>query len=172
MSTQDYLFFYSDKCIHCKEFLQLLLRDQQLYKKFIKINIENDNIKIPSHITSVPSIIVPLNGSASVLVGSKAFAWYQSIHKKTITNKSIQDWDPMTMSGYSDGYSYLDKGPTMEKNFAFLGSSEKIYTPKEDGDEKITSSNADQFEKTGSSKAYDDLLQQRSVDMPKGPRRM
>ena len=171
MSNQDYLFFYSEKCVHCKEFLQLLLRDQPLYKKFIKINIENNNIKIPPYIKSVPSIIVPVNGKANVLVGTKAFQWYQDIHKETVKNNSIKDWDPMTMSGYSDGYSYLESGPSMEKNFSFLGKTDKIYTPKDDG-EKMTSNNSSQFQKSGTSKAFDDLLKQRSMDMPKGPQRM
>lgn len=171
MSNQDYLFFYSDKCIHCKDFLQLLLRDQPLFKKFIKINIENNNIKIPQYIKSVPSIIIPINGTPTVLVGTKAFKWYQEIHKETVKSNSIKDWDPMTMSGYSDGYSYLDKGPSMEKNFSFLEKTNTIYTPKDDG-EKNTSSNAKKFEKSGTSLAYDNLLKQRSIDMPRGPNRI
>ena len=62
MSDGDYILFYSNKCLHSKEFLNLLHKDVQLNQKFTKINIDNPNIKIPPYIKSVPSAIITSNG--------------------------------------------------------------------------------------------------------------
>ena len=43
MSDGDYILFYSNKCLHSKEFLTLLLKDPELNKKFMKVNIDNKN---------------------------------------------------------------------------------------------------------------------------------
>ena len=40
------------------------------------------------------------------------------------------DWDPQTMSGYSDGFSYLENNDVMKKAYSFLDDNEK-KTPDE-----------------------------------------
>ena len=37
------------------------------------------------------------------------------VYKQNISKESIMDWDPCTMSGYSDGFSYLE-GENVMKN--------------------------------------------------------
>ena len=56
MSKQDYVLFYSSRCLHSKEFLQLLYKDSDLNQKFTKVNIDNKNIKIPPYVKAVPTI--------------------------------------------------------------------------------------------------------------------
>ena len=41
------------------------------------------------------------------------------------------DWDPQTMSGYSDGFSYLESEDVMKKSYSFISDNESINTPDE-----------------------------------------
>ena len=40
--SDDYLLFYSNKCLHSKDFLTILSKDIKLNQKFTKINIDNN----------------------------------------------------------------------------------------------------------------------------------
>ena len=71
--SDDYILFYSNKCLHSKELLNLLYKDVELNQKFTKINIDNTNVKIPPYIKAVPTAIVTNNGEPSLLVGSNIF---------------------------------------------------------------------------------------------------
>jgi len=62
MSESEYILFYSNKCLHCKELLTLLYKDVELNQKFTKINIDNNGIKIPPYVKAVPSAIITING--------------------------------------------------------------------------------------------------------------
>ena len=41
------------------------------------------------------------------------------------------DWDPQTMSGYSDGFSYLESEDVMKNSYSFITDNETINTPDE-----------------------------------------
>jgi hypothetical protein len=129
--SDDYVLFYSNKCLHSKELLSLLVKDVSLNQKFTKINVDNANIKLPAYIKSVPTAIITINGRPNILVGSNIFKWYQETHKKAVESQSILDWDPHTMSGYSDGFSYISTNDVMKKSFAFLNDNNSIITPDE-----------------------------------------
>jgi hypothetical protein len=58
MSKQNLVLFYSNKCIHSKEFLSMLHKDADLNNNVTKVNVDNPNIKLPPYIQSVPSLIV------------------------------------------------------------------------------------------------------------------
>ena len=131
MSNNNLVLFYSNKCIHSKEFLTLLHKDNTLNNQTTKVNVDNPNIKLPPYITSVPSLIINDNNKPNLLVGKKIFDWYNQKHKQNISNNSIMDWDPQTMSGYSDGFSYLENNDVMKKAYSFLDDNEKINTPDE-----------------------------------------
>ena len=100
MSNNNLVLFYSNKCIHSKEFLTLLHKDSSLNNQTTKVNVDNPNIKLPPYIKSVPSLIINENNKPNLLVGRKIFDWYNQQHKKNISNDNIMDWDPCTMSGY------------------------------------------------------------------------
>lgn len=65
------------------------------------------------------------------MVGSAIFKWYNQLHSKVVEKQGIMDWDPQTMSGFSDGFSYLDTNtPTViKRSFAFINEKHDIDTP-------------------------------------------
>ena len=164
--SNDYILFYSNRCLHSKELLNLLYKDVELNQKFIKINIDNPNVKLPPYVKSVPTAIVPNDGQPSIMVGSNIFKWYNAKHSKTVETQGIQDWDPHTMSGYSDGFSYLENSSVMKKSFSFLNDDESIITP----DEKNYSSNDNKKSrdqpKTELDTDYEKFMNQRKYDVP------
>ena len=165
MSNSDYILFYSNKCLHSKELLNLLYKDVQLNQKFTKINIDNPNIKLPPYVKAVPTAIVTTNGKANLMVGSAIFKWYNQIHAKTVEVQGIQDWDPHTMAGYSDGFSYLsDNSDVMKKSFSFVNENNSITTP----DEKNYSNETDKRNqpKTQLDNDYETFMNQRKFDVP------
>ena len=164
MSDGDYILFYSNKCLHSKELLNLLHKDVQLNQKFTKINIDNPNIKIPPYVKSVPSAIITSNGQPSLMVGSQIFKWYNSLHAKAVETQGIQDWDPHTMAGYSDGFSYLQEADVMKKSFSFINDSDSIITP----DEGSYSGNDSQKDKpkTKLDNDYEHFVNSRKMEVP------
>lgn len=172
MSNSDYILFFSNKCLHSKELLNLLSKSVDINQKFKKINIDNQNIKIPPYIKSVPSAIVPQDGSPSLLVGKKIFDWLNQFNKQNSQNEGqgIMDWDPCTMSGYSDGFSYLETDDVMKKNFSFINENNSISTP----DEKNYSGNESNKNqpKTQLDNDYENFMNQRTSDIPNAPARL
>jgi hypothetical protein len=166
MSNSDYILFYSNKCLHSKELLNLLYKDVQLNQKFTKVNIDNPNIKIPPYVKAVPTAIVTINEKPNLIVGTEIFKWYNKIHSKTIEEQGIQDWDPHTMTGYSDGFSYLSSNSdAMKKSFSFISDNDNIITP----DEKNYSNEEDNKKnqpKTQLDNDYESFMNQRKFDVP------
>ena len=165
MSNSDYILFFSNKCLHSKELIILLSKDVELNQKFTKINIDNSNIKIPPYVKSVPTAIIPQNGQPSLMVGSQIFKWYNQNHKKVVETQGIQDWDPHTMSGYSDGFSYLSNPDVIKKSFSFLTENDSIITPDEKNYSGDNKGDKDQ-PKTQLDNDFDNLMSQRKFDVP------
>ena len=165
--SDDYVLFYSNKCLHSKELLGLLVKDVSLNQKFTKINIDNPNLKLPPYIKSVPTAIITINARPNILVGSNIFKWYQETHKKVVENQSILDWDPHTMSGYSDGFSYISTNDVMKKSFAFLNDNNSIITP----DEKNYSAQSDDKTqpKTELDMDFENIVNRRKSEVPSPP---
>jgi hypothetical protein len=165
--SDDYVLFYSNKCLHSKELLGLLVKDVTLNQKFTKINVDNPNIKLPAYVKSVPTAIVTLNSKPNILVGSNIFKWYNESHKKVIENQAILDWDPHTMSGYSDGFSYISTNDVMKKSFSFLDDANSIITP----DEKNYSTESDTKSqpKTELDMDYENIVNRRRSEVPAPP---
>ena len=172
MGDSGYILFYSNKCLHSKELLNLLYKDVELNQKFTKINIDNQNIKIPPYVKSVPTAIININGKPNLMVGSNIFKWYNSTHNKVVESQSIQDWDPHTMTGYSDGFSYLENSDVMKKSFSFLNDSNSIITP----DEKNYSNDGDNGKKnqpkTKLDNDFESFMNQRQMEVPSSAPRL
>ena len=164
MSNGDYILFYSNKCLHCKELLTLLSKDVVINQKFTKVNIDNSNIKIPPYVKSVPSAIITSNNQPSLMVGTQIFKWFNSLHAQTVENQGIQDWDPHTMSGYSDGFSYLQNADVMKKSFSFINDNNIIVTPDE-GSYSGGENNKDK-PKTKLDSDYEHFVNNRNLDVP------
>lgn len=165
-NNKNLVLFYSNKCLHSKEFITLLHKDTNLNNQTTKVNVDNPNIKIPPYIKSVPSLIINENNKPNLLVGSKIFDWYNQRHKQNISKESIMDWDPCTMSGYSDGFSYLDNDDVMKKSYSFVSDNEQIHTPDESSYDSKSNKN-DQY-KSELDNDYEKFMSKRSNDVP-GP---
>ncbi len=173
MSNNEYLLFYSNKCLHCKELLNLLYKDVELNQKFTKINVDNNNIKIPPYIKSVPSAIITTNGQPSLMVGNAIFKWFNQNHAKTVETQGISDWDPQTMSGFSDGFSYLENNnPVIKRSFAFVSDNISISTPNpetyQDSRNDNASNSKSDMKKKQFDNEYEQFLSQRKNDIPNG----
>ena len=161
--SNNLVLFYSNKCIHSKEFLNLLHKDSELNNQTTKVNVDNPNIKLPPYIKSVPSLIINENNKPTLLVGSKIFDWYNKKHKQNISKESIMDWDPCTMSGYSDGFSYLEGENVMKKSYSFVDENDKIHTPDESNYDS-NKSNSNQ-PKSQLDSDYENFMSQRSNEV-------
>lgn len=78
----DYILFFSNRCSHSKEFLQLLQTDPALDRVFMKVNVDTKGVNIPKCVTKVPSAIIPYNGKPSLLVGNNIFKWFEDNHRQ------------------------------------------------------------------------------------------
>lgn len=168
--SNNLVLFYSNKCIHSKEFLNMLHKDNNLNNQTTKVNVDNPNIKLPPYIKSVPSLIINENNKPSLLVGSKIFDWYNQKHKQNISKETIMDWDPCTMSGYSDGFSYLENEDVMKKSYSFVNENEKIHTPDESNFESNKSGSGQV--KTQLDNDYENFMSQRSNEVAAPIQRM
>lgn len=168
--SNNLVLFYSNKCIHSKEFLNMLYKDNNLNNQTTKVNVDNPNIKLPPYIKSVPSLIINENNKPSLLVGSKIFDWYNQKHKQNISKETIMDWDPCTMSGYSDGFSYLENEDVMKKSYSFVNENEKIHTPDESNFESNKSGSGQV--KTQLDNDYENFMSQRSNEVAAPIQRM
>jgi hypothetical protein len=172
MSDNDYILFYSNRCLHSKELLNLLYKDVELNQKFTKINIDNPSIKIPPYVKSVPSAIISNDGKPSLLVGSGIFKWYNARHAKTVETQGILDWDPHTMAGYSDGFSYLENNDIMKKSFSFLNDSDVIITPDEKNYSNEGNKGSRDQPKTQLDNDFESFMNQRQYEVPKPAARL
>lgn len=170
MGDSEYILFYSNKCIHCKELLTILYKDVELNQKITKLNIDSSNFKIPPYVKSVPTAIITQNGQASVLVGTAIFKWYNQKHSKTVETQGIQDWDPQTMAGFSDGFSYLENQSVIKRSFAFISDNDQISTPDPDkylnGNSDSKSNSKSDLKQQEFSQDYEKFMNQRKYDVP------
>lgn len=134
-SEGQYILYYSNFCINCKEFITLLCKTP-VYSSFTNINVSS-NVGFPSFVKSVPTIIVPK--IQRPLVGEEVFKWLEDQSTERIKNGQgeISPYSPEEMeSGLGDSYSYLDSKDTdqpMEHTFSFITrDAQKIETPPEE----------------------------------------
>ena len=170
MSQNDYILFYSSKCIHCKEFMTMLHKDVNLNEKFLKVNVDNSSIKLPPYVKVVPTVIITANGKPNLLEGTQIFKWFNDTHQKEVQNQNIMEWDPLSMSGYSDNFSYIDNNEMMKKSFSEINEDIKISTPDDtqySGEGKKKDSAKNEFDSN-----YEQFMNQRKVEVPSGVSRM
>lgn len=150
--SNEYIFFYSNYDNNSKLLKDRLIKNYQLYKNFHCININDRRLKIPKFITHIPALLVTENGQTEVLFEPDASNWVRSKSEMQAQPQAqtqqqqgqtqqmqmgrgpgINEWDPSSMSGFSDNFSSLESENGMVKNFTFLGQGqEKINTPDSD----------------------------------------
>jgi hypothetical protein len=132
------ILIYSDYCIHSKNFLQILIKHPDLFKAFIRLNIDvNPQTKtrpqaffkiqqeLNKKITKVPTIIVSEKTEQGmqvfVLSDKEAFKWLD-FKTKPQREEGYQGFNPNEMGSFSDGYSKFgstDLCDATEQNFKF-----------------------------------------------------
>ena len=80
------------------------------------------------------------------------------------------EWDPCTMSGYSDAFSYLENEDVMKKSYSFVNENEKIHTPDESNFESNKSDNGQV--KSQLDNDYENFMNQRSNEVAAPIQRM
>lgn len=138
--SNEYIFFYSNYDNVSKLLQDKLIKNYELYKNFHCININNRKLKIPKFITHIPAFLITENGNTQILFEPDASNWLKEKSEGVSNGQqtqngevSINDWDPSSMSGFSDNFSSLESENGMVKNFSFLGQQEqKINTPESD----------------------------------------
>jgi hypothetical protein len=167
MNKADNLLFYSNKCLHSKELLNLLYKYTELNQKITKINIDNPNIKLPPYVKSVPTAIIQIEGKPNLMVGSQIFKWYNQTHSKKVEQQGILDWDPHTMAGYSDGFSYLENtNDVMKKSFSFINDNNAIITPDEKNYSGDSNGSKKNEPKTQLDSDFENFMNQRQYEVP------
>ena len=140
------ILIYSDYCIHSTNFINELMKNQDLFENFIRLNIDVDpntrsrpavfyeiQEKLNHKITEIPTIIV--ENAEYILTGVNAFEWLEYYMNKKEQEKELVAFNPIEMGSFSDSYSSYgstDLNAAKEQTFKFLDKvDEKINTPQE-----------------------------------------
>lgn len=143
------ILIWSEYCNYSKNFISALVKHNELYESFIRVNIDVDpnthrrpalfyqiQAALKFKIQQVPTIIV--NGGEYILSGVEAFKWLDyTINKQQVVQEELQGFNPVEMGSFSD--SYAKYGSTKlhdatEQSFKFLDKQDqRIETPQEDG---------------------------------------
>lgn len=157
----EYILFFSKNCSYCIDLLNKLYKNNDLYNEMKLININNEQLNIPKFIKSVPSLIISENETHNLLVGNEVFEWYESIIKKM--DGDILDWDPTTMSGYSDDFSFIEEKETVnnDRSYCYISNVDrfKIDTPNDD------TNTSSKLQKSNTDVALEKMLSQRKMDI-------
>ena len=85
--------FYSKKCQHSQEFINLAMKNKVLSKKINQVDIEENADRLPPFLTSVPTLQLEDN---TVLVGTQCFSWLEK--------KSSESLEPGPISNSKGGF--------------------------------------------------------------------
>jgi hypothetical protein len=143
------ILFYSDYCVHSTNFVNALMKHQDIFDAFIRVNIDIDQKTktrpdifytvqntLKYKIVEVPTIVIM--GGEYILSGVEAFKWLES-QIKSDEPEELTGFNPIEMGSFSDSYSsYGSKGlndDVREQTFKFIGKPDaKINTPEETGE--------------------------------------
>jgi len=142
------ILFYSEYCVHSNNFINVLMKHQDIFDAFIRVNIDVDKKTktrpeifytvqntLNYKITEVPTIVIM--GGEYILSGVEAFKWIES-QIKSDEPEELSGFNSIEMGSFSDSYSsYGSKGlndDVKEQSFKFIGKPDiKINTPEETG---------------------------------------
>lgn len=133
MSQNKPIFFYSNYCVYSNELLKQLQK-HNIIDNFTLINVSNSKYKIPSIITSVPSVYF----QNKVLKDSELESFLEQ--KTANTETEIDAFFPSEMnSGIGYSYSYIGDGnndedsTNIKNSLMYIGdmNTVSINTPEE-----------------------------------------
>tara|TARA_B100001248_G_scaffold253914_1_gene231692 strand:- start:1749 stop:2261 length:513 start_codon:yes stop_codon:yes gene_type:complete len=160
------ILFYSNRCQHSKRALDIINKNNINIKL---VSIDDKSIKLPSFLKVVPTIIE--QGIEKPLEGDFVFKWLDRYNKQNSSqvstqdkpnqlqdNSKIQPFFSNEMSGYSDGYSYLNNENPMDHSYQFINGIENTQKNMSSSE---SSSKEDEF-----NKQYEMLMEQRRQEVP------
>lgn len=124
MSFDRPILIYSDYCIHSKNYLQMLMKQPEIYNTFIRMNIDVDpqtkqrpsifykiQQQLNKKIVRVPTIIIKNSSNEVLLLSDKdAFKWLDfQINSNKNGDNSIKGFNINEMGSFSDGYSKFNE---------------------------------------------------------------
>ena len=190
-----YILFYSNNCIHSREFINQLYKNQPLYNKFIKVDVQNAKVTIPKCVNHVPAVIIRTpRMKPQVFIGDEVFHWYNQFLSRLQKSSgkvkepaassamgsgtsssigSVLDYDPCAMSGFSDNFAFVDdkqaKTNPIEHQFEFLGGGSVGGLV---GGMSMNGQPTDQdTDKSELEARMEDLMARRAMDTPQAPKR-
>lgn len=143
------ILIWSEYCNHSKNFINTLIKHNELFESFVRINIDVDpqTHKRPAlfyqiqsalnfKIAQVPTIIV--NNGEYILPGVEAFKWLDyTINKQQVVKEELQGFNPNEMGSFSDAYAKYGSTKlhdATDQSFKFIDKQDqKIETPQEEG---------------------------------------
>lgn len=169
MSNQNILFF-SKYCNHCTRYINALNKTKAR-NSFIRICVDTRNIRLPSFVQRVPTIIVyDNNRHRHILSDKNAFEWLNMFLTEP---EDIQGFSQGELSSsLSDTYALISDGESgassssgFDHNFAFLNNLNDTYihTPQD------IDMPGNDFRKTKDSE-LERLREQREREVPSGRR--
>jgi hypothetical protein len=195
--TTRLILYYSKQCKHSRDILSIFTNNSDFLNMFDLIDIAHNTP--PEYIKAVPALLIPKNnGEADMLVGKSVFDWINNLLKQKNDsgesnnnnndpnnnsgappamqdnpNTGISDFDPCTMNGFSDNFSFLGDGNENEKskpidhNFSFLNSdNNNLINPTE-----FKESSGKNNVKSDMERAYESFKNNRDTDIPQQIRR-
>ena len=147
-SMDKNILFYSNNCQYsCK--LIKTLNDERLCHDLVRICVDSGNIRLPSFITSVPTVYISLK--KQILTDQRLDAWLKDLQEKQTTKKLAPFC--MANNSFSACFSSLDGDDVKNFNFSDVDSGQyHINTPDND---QI------QNRKGAGSSDYDRLIEER-----------
>lgn len=126
MSTST-LLFYSNKCPHCKQFLQECQKSG--VTSFHRVCIDNTpRERIPAIVSSVPALV--FSGNNQCYQGEKAFQWLkQEIHTRQQNAQRNRQMNPHGASGQHGGggeplaWHSTEMGASFSDTYSFIDNS-------------------------------------------------
>ena len=146
-----HILFFSNFCQFSNDIYKKIEK-YNIKNQFIFINISQKKYKIPSIITTVPTIL--LNDKRTIVQDDKIDKFLEDLSKKT--NEKV---NPFTsINGISNVYSFLDDNSNKDTtlNFGLIDSEYHIETPPEDGGGLASSSISDKM---------NNMQEQRNMDI-------
>ena len=143
------IIFYSNHCPHSKRVIKML-NEEKIGTNLVRVCIDVGNIRIPSFITSVPTIYLTRN--KQILTDNRLEQWLTTLREKKESKKLTPYC--MANSSFSENFSFLDGGDQIPNyNFSdYESENAKMNTPEIHSDKK------------GVNKKYERLLEQRQKD--------
>jgi thioredoxin-like negative regulator of GroEL len=190
-NNKMYILFYSNNCLNCKKLFEFLEKDNPLNQLFTKVDVQQKNVKLPPYVKVIPSVLILENNKPlDFFKGNELFKWIEEMHLKNINSQEeIQEWDPSSMTGYSDGFSFLTESnddfvhnnKIMKKSFSLMNENIYINTPEADNNSSQQNQNQNQHQQKYSNDDkkpkfdadYERFMNSRNTDpsIPKGNER-